>query len=545
MMIMEGATMSVCEAGRDFAGRAHVTPPLLIEVRIDGKAPRQWHLRIIERLVKIPGASVCVNWARAATPVPSCIATLFALERLLNRLPRTGHAAPAARADFSRYMRDRLEGPDLVLDLCGSSETNGPPTWFVTFDGAPGEVAALAALLEGRMPIVSVVDSATGTAVATGRPGTETPGIILAAFEDCLARTTTLILAALGGRGPSLPQPDPSASSPASTTSDAERGEGGEPDKSVKPAPACGTIAEFTAKSLVRNAVHRLYALCCYAPHWRVGWRFVDGPDVIDLLGHPGQGWNELADDGFHFYADPFPIVIHGRTYVFVEDFDHRVGSGVISVVDFDAEGPVGQPRPVLATDGHLSYPFVFEHAGEIWMVPELSDSRSIKLYRATRFPDVWSFEIELVGGVEASDPTLVHEAGCWWLMATVRDHGGSFSDALYLWSAPALFGPWTPHAANPVLVDISAARPAGRCVRRNGRLIRPVQDCRRGYGVALGLAEVTRLDMEGFDQRHLATLQTGEQWRGRRLHTLNRAGSLECIDGSGLSIKAQAWWVQ
>src|SRR5262249_16450177 len=147
-----------------------------------------------------------------------------------------------------------------------------------------------------------------------------------------------------------------------------------------------------------------------YAPHWRVGWRFVEGPDVIDLLALPQVRWRALPDDGLHFYADPFPIIVDDRTFLFVECFDHRCGRGEISVVEFSDSGPRGMPRTVLATDAPLSYPFVFAHDGEIWMVPECVASCRIQLYRAAKFPDVWTLEATLVSGVEASDPTLFCE---------------------------------------------------------------------------------------------------------------------------------------
>ena len=35
-------------------------------------------------------------------------------------------------------------------------------------------------------------------------------------------------------------------------------------------------------------------------------------------------------------------------------------------------------------------------------------------------------------------------------IRATVQDGGGSYSDALHVWSAPDLRGPWTPHRRNP-----------------------------------------------------------------------------------------------
>jgi hypothetical protein len=166
-------------------------------------------------------------------------------------------------------------------------------------------------------------------------------------------------------------------------------------------------------------------------------------------------------------------------------------------------------------------------------MVPESSANETIDLYRGTSFPDGWIKEGTLVTGIVASDATLFEHAGRWWMLATVRDDGGAYSDALYIWSAPELIGPWVPHRRNPLLVDIASARPAGRVIRRAGRLIRPFQDCRDGYGKALGLAEITRLDDEEFTQRVETILKPGPTWPGRRLHTLNRAGRLECIDGS------------
>ncbi len=140
-----------------------------------------------------------------------------------------------------------------------------------------------------------------------------------------------------------------------------------------------------------------------------------------------------------------------------------------------------------------------------------------------------------LLRDLDASDVTPFRHDGRWWLSATVR-RGGSCSDALHLWYADSLRGPWTPHAHNPVVVDIASARPAGRVVHRGGRLLRPAQDGTGGYGSALALTEIVRLDPETYEQRVIARLASGDQWAGRRLHTLNRAGRLEVIDGSGRS---------
>lgn len=349
--------------------------------------------------------------------------------------------------------------------------------------------------------------------------------MLVTAYADVMAGLGTLLLAALRGDDLAPPAPDLAASP-----------DPRDPDHEDPAATALTlALARRTAGAAARLGYRALYR----TPHWRVGWRLLEPgePDVMTTLAHPPGGWRDLPDDGFHFYADPFPFVHGDGTWLFVEDFDHRVGRGVISVVGFDDHGPVGTPTTVLEHEVHLSYPHVLEHEGEVWMVPETSAAGTIELYRATAFPHRWTREAVLVEGVQASDATLVQHDGRWWMLATVR-HGGSFSDTLTAWSAERLTGPWTPHPRGTLLVDIASARPGGRMVVRDGRLLRPVQDNRTGYGASMLLTEVTRLDDDGFDQHVLAALGPSSQWAGRRLHTLNRAGNLEVVDGSAMSAR-------
>jgi hypothetical protein len=78
--------------------------------------------------------------------------------------------------------------------------------------------------------------------------------------------------------------------------------------------------------------------------------------------------------------------------------------------------------------------------------------------------------------------------------------------------------------------------------VQRDGRLWRPAQDCAHGYGSGLLLAEVLELSPTAFRQREHAILKPGEHWSGRKLHTLNRAGPLEVIDGSRIQPKLRSF---
>jgi hypothetical protein len=296
------------------------------------------------------------------------------------------------------------------------------------------------------------------------------------------------------------------------------------------------------AVGLVSELAREIYRLCCYAPHWQVGWRFVDDGGVWQRHDLAGGAWSVVPDPGVCFYADPFPVTWQGRTFVFVEELDHRVGKGFISAIEFGPDGPIGRARPVLEEHWHLSYPFLIEHAGDLWMIPESMANRDVAIYRCVAFPDKWERSTTLLSDVTLSDATITRHDGMYYMFGAAWDGVGGYSDTLSIYFSPDLFGPWQPHAGNPVLVDRSSARPAGNFVQRDGRLWRPAQDCAHGYGSGLSLAEVLELSPTTFRQCEHVTLKPGEHWSGRKLHTLNRAGSLEVIDGSRIQPKLRSF---
>ncbi len=477
-----------------------------IVLRVDQASLRRWHLQLAERLTNRTSAGVGFRLeAGSAAPAKSAD-RLFQIETLLFGLGRTGVSERIGPEALGRFADDR--NAYLIVDLASAPPRTSERTWRVEADGVALEAGLLAAWLAGRTPTVRILGP--GGPIAVARPGTERLGLGKAAFEEWLERVATLIEAALDGAAagplPELPGDAPAASA--------------------------GTWGSQAVKAVKRRMVSAAYSMLCHAPHWRVGWRRGEA-GLGDGL---GGGWTDLADDGKRFYADPFPIVWRGRTYLFVEEFAHRLGKGVISVAEFGPNGPIEAPRPVLERPVHLSYPNVFERDGEMWMIPESGAAGTVDLYRALDFPNVWRRERTLVEGVFASDATLVERDGRWWMFATVRDRGGAYSDALWLWSAPDFRGPWTAHPRNPVLIDIASARPAGRMFERGGALYRPVQDCRAGYGAAMALARVDRLDETGYAQTVEAVLRPGAGWPGRRLHTFNAAGGFEFIDGSAFA---------
>ena len=133
--------------------------------------------------------------------------------------------------------------------------------------------------------------------------------------------------------------------------------------------------------------------------------------------------------------------------------------------------------------------------------------------------------------GLSMPHSPRLHE-GRLWLLATERDGAGSTSDMMVAFHADRLEGPWVPHEANPILIDRAAARPGGAFVKVGQRIVRPVQDGTLGYGGGLGLSDLIRLDSKAVEFSTPVGILPARNWPHPRIHTLNRAGPLEVIDG-------------
>ncbi|MBO6718118.1 MAG: hypothetical protein JJ913_09205 [Rhizobiaceae bacterium] len=497
-------------------GRAKLSVLIVVEA---GCLAR-WVLNLADALAAGWSAAVSIRIVDSA-PQDSALASLLALERIVLR----GHRPVwTDRIDGSalagRLETDGTPAPKVVIDLRHEPGGEWPARTLVLtprFNGQCGETALASALFFASTPRIEIVaraGDADPRVAASGFASLEAAQGIGGAMEAVWSRVIPLIVKARGELSRKAPLADPSG-------------------REIQPI-SNRQLASYGAKAVSRAAARAAYRLCCHAPHWRVGWRRIaEGGDVWSRRDLAGARWNVLGDPGDHFYADPFPAFRDGRDWLFFEDLDHKTGKGIISVVGFGEDGRPGQVEPVLEEPWHLSYPFLIEEDGETYMVPEASLSGEIAIYRATDLPRGWVKEAVLVSGVEAADATIIRHDGSYWMFAVTRDGSGGYSDTLAIWHAPALFGPWTPHARNPVLVDDRAARPAGNMVVRDGQLWRPVQDCRNGYGAALGLARVTQLDPDRYDQQVETVLTPNADWPGRKLHTQNYNGRIEAIDGS------------
>lgn len=244
------------------------------------------------------------------------------------------------------------------------------------------------------------------------------------------------------------------------------------------------------------------------------------------------RGFTRLVPPRDRDWADPFPVERDGRYYIFFEEVPFATRKGRIAMIEVDRAGRWSAPVPVLERDYHLSYPFLFEHDGRLYMIPETAEHRTVELWRCVDFPLDWRLECVLLDGVRLVDVTL-HRAGeRWWMFANCASGDSRlFDDELCLFSADRLAGPWQPHPRNPVKSDPRCSRPAGRLFVRHGELYRPAQICVPRYGAGLSIQRVVRLSAQEYAERPFERIVPAPASGLLGLHTLNHAGDLVVVD--------------
>jgi hypothetical protein len=195
--------------------------------------------------------------------------------------------------------------------------------------------------------------------------------------------------------------------------------------------------------------------------------------------------------------------------------------------------------RIVLDEPFHLSYPYVFHWGKEYYMIPEAWQSNSVRLYRASNFPEDWTFVSTLLNG-QYTDSSLFYHNDKWWMFATIYP----YDDILYLYYSDNLTGPWVEHPESPVIVgNANIARPGGRVLLFDNRIVRFTQDAYPTYGTQVWAFEIMKLTTTSYQEDQVGDLPilraNGKKWNGMGMHQIDphQIGPnrwIACVDGLG-----------
>jgi hypothetical protein len=226
--------------------------------------------------------------------------------------------------------------------------------------------------------------------------------------------------------------------------------------------------------------------------------------------------------------------------YLFFEVMNQQRSKGEIGLATSDDVLTWTYQQIVLTETFHLSYPYVFESDGAYFMIPETLEAGAVRLYQAQSFPDRWSYLGELIPGHWA-DPSVINFNNRWWMFVspTPYEH-----NQLSLYFAEDLLGPWTEHPDSPIVKDDKqSARPAGRVVIVDGKVVRFSQDCAPSYGIQVRAFEISQLTTTAYREvehgKSPVLVASGSGWNGLRMHHLDPhclpdGRWIACVDGLG-----------
>ena len=221
--------------------------------------------------------------------------------------------------------------------------------------------------------------------------------------------------------------------------------------------------------------------------------------------------------------ADPFLFEYQGEHYLFVEYVGGKKGE--IAYYKFINNKPVFQ-RVIISENYHLSYPCVFTHGADVYIIPESADNHSIDLYKAVTFPDIWEKVSQLAEGIYY-DTTYVNYKGEDYII-TYSPKKGIFELGVFAFDVDSRKA----EKLAEIQYKKNIGRPAGRVYLENGELIRPAQDCSRKYGESLLFYKVDGMEVGKLSETLVKTISANETDSSfQRIHTYNRDSEYETVD--------------
>lgn len=259
-----------------------------------------------------------------------------------------------------------------------------------------------------------------------------------------------------------------------------------------------------------------------------------------ERLQNPVLTWRDVSDVPASMVADPFMISVNGMYYMFFEIVNMLNRKGEIGFATSNDGCTWSYGERVLKEPYHLSYPYVFEWAGEYFMIPEGSRGGGIKLYRADDFPRAWNHVAELLSGNRYADSSIFRYDSKWYIFT---DSGAEpLNPKLSLYCADRLTGPWEEHPASPIVTDDPhVARPGGRVLVVEGTVIRFAQDVYPIYGSKVRAFGITELSPTTYVEQEISSSPVleagGTEWRSGGMHHVDahqtkEGGWLACVDG-------------
>lgn len=267
---------------------------------------------------------------------------------------------------------------------------------------------------------------------------------------------------------------------------------------------------------------------------WGIAIRRAEGYSTIMGLNSKVE-FDVINNTGKYWFADPLLFSDCGKTWLFVEAFNKDAHKGEIGYFEI-VNGEAVNFKMVIETPTHMSYPFVFKHNNDYYMIPETGAARQIVLYRAKQFPDEWIVDTVLLEGMVFRDSTIIRGDNGMFRMISYENSGSNRFNMKNILTVFQLDMNNKKLLKESCFTDYDKTnRPAGPCFIYEGKQYRVSQKCNRAYGEAMYVYEnvgdgLFKNDIRKnvFDGSNVVL-----PYKGKVVltHTYSQAGGYEVID--------------
>jgi hypothetical protein len=296
----------------------------------------------------------------------------------------------------------------------------------------------------------------------------------------------------------------------------------------IKVEPSNLQLVFFLIKTNIRK-IRKIFEVLMYVDFWNIGVVHNNAGSFLTGSKKPSVAWFPLKSKKM-FYADPCGLEDDNGLHIFFEAYPYKKSKGEIFYTNFSND-IYSEPKVILEESFHLSYPFLVEDNGCIYMVPESCEANSVMLYQAVEFPENWKMIKVLIDNYPGVDNTLFKYDDIWWMFSSDKNKGSSHN--LNLFYADDLLSEWIAHPCNPIKTDIRSARSAGKPFIYDENIYRPSMNYSEKTEGSVSLNMVTVLTKKKYSEKVIKEiLPYSESKFPDKIHHLFATKNYTLVDG-------------
>lgn len=234
-----------------------------------------------------------------------------------------------------------------------------------------------------------------------------------------------------------------------------------------------------------------------------------------------------------NWIADPFILrVDKERIHILAEQMIGSTGRLVLIDVSLKTL-EIERIKVILQQPMHLSFPYIWQENGDVFIMPENVESGSLRIWRYNAEKEILE-DPKVVIEAPLEDAQLCKIGDKYYIMGVKYVHNDYFmcTKHLEIYSADSLYGPYS--HLQTIDNELRLERGAGMIWHDGDTIMRPAQNCEDGYGTNL-LFYRMKLQEEGTFSEMLEYEYHPDKShsRSRAFHTFNEKDGYVVVDGN------------